>query len=203
MERDEDTTLYKVVVNHEEQYSIWPAHREPPLGWREVGQSGLKQACLTYIEAVWTDMRPLSLRQQMAQAAASPALSPQREPAPGMHAATAPRTGDALVERLCRGDHPVECRLASGPPVQALQESIDRGYVHITFPNTQGGTTLGVRLDHDRSDVTQADFAHQSGTVHLEGRLSLNYVPVWCIADIDLHTLRGHGHLALVEGCTP
>lgn len=61
----EDTTLYTVVVNHEEQYSIWPAYRELPAGWREAGQSGTKQECLTYIETVWTDMRPLSLRQAM------------------------------------------------------------------------------------------------------------------------------------------
>ncbi|MCP5095286.1 MAG: MbtH family protein [Chloroflexi bacterium] len=54
--------VYKVVINHEEQYSIWPANREAPLGWREVGKSGPKQECLDYIEAVWTDMRPLSLR---------------------------------------------------------------------------------------------------------------------------------------------
>lgn len=203
MEREEDTTRYKVVVNHEEQYSIWPAYREPPLGWREVGPSGLKQECLAYIETVWTDMRPLSLRQQMEQAAAQPAPSPQEEPAPRAHAATAPRTRDALVQRLCRGDHPVEFRSASGPAVQALQESIDRGYVHMTFTNTQGGTTLGVRLDRDRSNITQADFAHQSGTVHLEGTLTLNYVPVWCIADLDLPTLQGYGHLALVEAHTP
>ena len=64
----EDTTLYKVVVNHEEQYSIWPAERDNPLGWRDVGTSGLKQTCLDYIAAVWTDMRPLSLRKHMAAA---------------------------------------------------------------------------------------------------------------------------------------
>jgi MbtH protein len=58
----------KVVVNHEEQYSIWPAHREPPLGWEEVGISGDKQKCLGYIEEVWTDMRPLSLRKKMEEA---------------------------------------------------------------------------------------------------------------------------------------
>jgi hypothetical protein len=148
-------------------------------------------------------MRPLSLRQQMEQAAAQPAPSPQEEPAPRAHAATAPRTGDALVQRLCRGDHPVEFRSASGPAVQALQESIDRGYVPMTFTNTQGGTTLGVRLDRDRSNVTQADFAHQSGTVHVEGTLTLNDVPVWCIADLALPTLQGYGHLALVEPHTP
>jgi len=61
----EDTTIYKVVVNHEEQYSIWPADRENPLGWRDVGKSGLKQECLDYIGEVWTDMRPLSLRKKM------------------------------------------------------------------------------------------------------------------------------------------
>jgi MbtH protein len=64
-EEQEDTTIYSVVVNHEEQYSIWPAHREPPLGWRKVEKEGLKEECLTYIEEVWTDMRPLSLRKKM------------------------------------------------------------------------------------------------------------------------------------------
>jgi MbtH protein len=68
MARDEaeDTTIYQVVINHEEQYSIWPADREPPLGWQMVGKRGLKAECLAYIKDVWTDMRPLSLRQKMA-----------------------------------------------------------------------------------------------------------------------------------------
>jgi MbtH protein len=61
----EDTREYKVVVNHEEQYSIWFSDREPPDGWREVGVHGPKQQCLDYINEVWTDMRPLSLRKKM------------------------------------------------------------------------------------------------------------------------------------------
>lgn len=61
----EDTTQYMVVVNHEEQYSIWPANRELPLGWNNAGFSGDKSSCLGHIEAVWTDMRPLSLRKAM------------------------------------------------------------------------------------------------------------------------------------------
>ena len=61
----EDTTIYMVVVNHEEQYSIWPADRELPLGWNNAGFSGLRPECLEYIKEVWTDMRPLSLRKQM------------------------------------------------------------------------------------------------------------------------------------------
>jgi MbtH protein len=63
---DEDKTIYKVVVNHEEQYSIWPAQLEIPLGWKEAGKSGLKAECLEYVKTVWTDMRPLSLRKKMA-----------------------------------------------------------------------------------------------------------------------------------------
>lgn len=62
---EEDTTVYRVVVNHEEQYSIWPDYRDLPLGWRDVGKSGSKAECLAHINVVWTDMRPLSLRQQM------------------------------------------------------------------------------------------------------------------------------------------
>ncbi len=61
----EDTTTYKVVVNHEEQYSIWPADRENALGWKDAGKSGSKAECLAYIKEVWTDMRPLSLRKKM------------------------------------------------------------------------------------------------------------------------------------------
>ena len=63
----EDTTTYKVVVNHEEQYSIWPADRENPAGWLDAGKIGPKTACLEHIKEVWTDLRPLSLRRHMAQ----------------------------------------------------------------------------------------------------------------------------------------
>ena len=61
----EDATIYKVVINHEEQYSIWPADRENPPGWNDVGVQGTEQECLKYIDEVWTDMRPLSLRKKM------------------------------------------------------------------------------------------------------------------------------------------
>lgn len=66
-EEQEDTQLYKVVVNHEEQYSIWPLERDNPLGWHDAGKSGSKAECLAYIKEVWTDMRPLSLRRHMEQ----------------------------------------------------------------------------------------------------------------------------------------
>jgi len=61
----EDTTVYKVVVNHEQQYSIYPADRANPLGWNDAGKTGPKADCLAYVREVWTDMRPLSLRLRM------------------------------------------------------------------------------------------------------------------------------------------
>lgn len=63
-----DNIVYKVVVNHEEQYSIWPQTRQNALGWTDAGKSGSKADCLAYIKEVWTDMRPLSLRKKMESA---------------------------------------------------------------------------------------------------------------------------------------
>ena len=65
---EEDNTIYQVVVNHEEQYSIWPDYKQIPGGWKTAGKTGPKQDCLDYIKEVWTDMRPLSLRKHMQQA---------------------------------------------------------------------------------------------------------------------------------------
>ncbi|BCJ69183.1 MULTISPECIES: MbtH family protein [Polymorphospora] len=65
MFEDDDDRHYTVVVNDEEQYSIWPTGRDVPAGWREVGTTGPKAACLEHIKEVWTDMRPKSLRQRM------------------------------------------------------------------------------------------------------------------------------------------
>ena len=61
----DDSAIYKVVVNHEQQYSIYPIEGVNPLGWNDTGKTGLKSECLAYIKEVWTDMRPLSLRLRM------------------------------------------------------------------------------------------------------------------------------------------
>jgi uncharacterized protein YbdZ (MbtH family) len=192
-DEENDTTIYKVVVNHEEQYSIWPADRENPLGWRDVGKSGSKAECLAYIEVVWTDMRPLSLRKHMEEMARRPVLP---APPPSTQEDTAE---DTLVKRLAQGSHPLAAGLRPEKSVNALKESIDRGYVHIKFTATKGGTELGVRLDTTACDFSRADFETQKGTVHLEGGLTLDYVKVRCIADIDLTTLEGQGHLEIIE----
>jgi MbtH protein len=61
----DDGPLYKVVVNDEQQYSLWSAQTSPPPGWRETGVEGGRDRCLAHIRQVWTDMRPLSLRRAM------------------------------------------------------------------------------------------------------------------------------------------
>jgi MbtH protein len=61
----DDKTIYNVVLNEEEQYSIWPAGKANALGWKDAGKTGPKEECLAYIKIVWTDMRPLSLRRKM------------------------------------------------------------------------------------------------------------------------------------------
>jgi uncharacterized protein YbdZ (MbtH family) len=184
----EDTTIYKVVVNHEEQYSIWPEYKENALGWVDAGKVGPKAECLAYIEEVWTDMRPLSLRKKMEEMAEHPL------PPPG---ANRPRE-KSLVERLCEGDHPIEAGLRPEKTVKLFKEAVDRNYVHIKFTDTRGETELGVRLDHDACDFSQADFENSTGSVHIEGGLTLDYVKVRCIAEIDLGTLEGTGHLVKV-----
>jgi uncharacterized protein YbdZ (MbtH family) len=187
----EDTTVYKVVVNHEEQYSIWPDYKEIPLGWNDAGKSGLKPECLAYIKEVWTDMRPLSLRKKMEELAKNP-LPPPPPPDPNR-----PRE-KTLVEKLCEGDHPVIASLRPEKTVRAFKDRIDMGYVHIKFTETKGGTELGIRLDRNTLDLSQADFENQAGSAHLEGDLTLDYVKVRCIVDLDLKTLAGKGRLVRV-----
>jgi MbtH protein len=64
---DDSTAIYVVLINHEEQYSLWPKSKDVPAGWRWVGKEGTKEECSQYVDEVWTDMRPLSLRQRMSQ----------------------------------------------------------------------------------------------------------------------------------------
>jgi uncharacterized protein YbdZ (MbtH family) len=186
----EDTTIYKVVMNHEEQYSIWAEDKEIPLGWKDAGKAGSKEECLAYIKEVWTDMRPLSLRKKMEELARNP--PPQVALDPDM-----PRER-SLVDRLCERPHKVEAVLRPQKTPKLLKEAIDRNYVHIKFVDTKGGTELGIRLNRDACDLSRADFGSGTGTVHVEGGLTLDYEQVACIADIDLATLDGQCQLVKV-----
>ncbi|MEO3776718.1 hypothetical protein ABGB16_07665 [Micromonospora sp. B11E3] len=86
------------------------------------------------------------------------------------------------------------------PSLDELQKrATEIGYVFIKFPDTSGGTDLGVRVDEAATDLSRADFANGSGSAHIEGTLTLDYVKVRCVADIDLASLSGTGHLKLEE----
>lgn len=186
-DNQENQDTYRVVVNHEDQYSIWPDYREIPLGWRDVGVSGTKDACLDHIEKVWTDMRPLSLRKRMEELKNNP---PVESPPP----AAEPQE-PTLVERLSDGWHPVEVSLRPTKELARFKECLDRGYVHIKFTGTRGGTELGVRLNEEGTDLSQADLESGTGEARLAGTLTLDFVKVHCYATINLPDLSGEGRL--------
>lgn len=100
-----------------------------------------------------------------------------------------------LVQRLSAGRHPIEVGLRPHRTVNALKEGMDRGYVHIRFTDTRGGTELGFSVDRGRTDVSEADFNGETGRLTLVGELTLDYVRVRCVARIELPSLRGEGWL--------
>src|SRR4051794_22334379 len=112
----EDTLTYLIVRNHEEQYSIWPVDKQIPPGWKAEGFRGGQDECLARIETLWTDMRPLSLRRQMAEQASVQTVHAFEPNAP------------SIVERLCAlEEQPVRvCGALSSP---AFKQAIARGFV--------------------------------------------------------------------------
>jgi hypothetical protein len=105
---------------------------------------------------------------------------------------------DELIQKLSQGSHPVVASRSSS--ASELKKAIDRKFVLIKFTDTQGGTELGMRLEDDGTDLQKADFETPAGVAHLVGSLVLNYVSVRCIADVDLATLQGTGHLEVQPG---
>lgn len=99
-----------------------------------------------------------------------------------------------LVERLTKSQGVETARPEK--TAKALKECIDRDYVHVMFVKT--GTELGVQLYRPDCNFTKADFDNATGSVHIEGGLTLNYDKVRCVADIDLSTCEGKGHLVPV-----
>ena len=103
---------------------------------------------------------------------------------------------DELVQRLAEGEHPVVTQRYKS--TDELKQAVDRGYVLVKFTDTRGGTELGLRLDQTLTDLSRADFVQATGVAHLVGQLTLNYVKVRGVADIDLTTLAGKGHLEIL-----
>ena len=181
---------YQVVVNDEEQYSIWPEGRDLPLGWRPEGFTGSKEACLDHIEKVWTDMRPKSLRDKLGSGILDgddlPPL-PDDEP------------DGSLVQRLAQGSHPVVVAgvgdRAAAESLERFRQRMDRGHVSVLFTGTRGGTELTLRFDPGSVDRSGCDFAGRSGSLALAGELNLDGVDVRCEVELSLAELAGTGRL--------
>ena len=196
-DENDDQGIWMVLINHEEQYSLWNKdYGDVPKGWNAVGPEGSKDECKAYVDKVWTDMRPLSLRKKMAE---MEARRPELEAEEARRIAEAERrpkdARDDLVGFLAAGAHPVEAGLRPDKTVKRLHEALERGFVHIKFTDTRGGTELGFELDRQASDLSRADFERETGHIHVEGELTLNYQKVRCVADLNLATLTGEGHL--------
>ncbi len=104
-----------------------------------------------------------------------------------------------LVNKLSRGDHPVQISMRTQPTPKGLKERIDRGFVHVRFPETRGGTELGLTLDQQETNLNGADFETGTGSILLVGKLKLDYVAVKCIVTIDLATMTGQGRLVVIQ----
>ncbi len=104
---------------------------------------------------------------------------------------------DELVQRLAEGDHPLGTQRYKS--ADDLKQAIERNYVLVKFTDTRGGTELGLRLDNALTNLSETDFGQSRGTAHLVGNLTLNYVKVRCVADVDIATLEGQGHLEILD----
>lgn len=102
-----------------------------------------------------------------------------------------------LVTMLSSGSHIVgfEDRISD---IEKVKERIDNGFVFVKFTQTKGGTELGINLIKGECDLSLADFEKSTGILHIVGTCELNYCKVKCIADIDLKTKEGTGHLELI-----
>jgi len=188
---DSTDERYVVVLNDEEQYSIWPEGRDLPLGWHLHGFAGTKDACLAEIEAIWVDMRPLSLRKKMQEAAVT-----------GVPAADIAAEDDEiepLVERLATGTHPVVVAgvgdRAAAEAIERFRHRMERGHVNVLFTGTSGGTELSLRFDPKSVDRSRCDFARRSGSLALAADLNLDGVDVRCEVELSLAELAGTGRL--------
>lgn len=173
---------YFVVINHEEQYSIWPDDA-PPEGWTVVAGPDSKDACLARIEELWTDMRPKSLREFMAQPEPEPEPQPETE---------APLESD-LPARLAV-EQELHLELFE-PYTRARAAEVLAGEVaHLRFPGTRGGTLLAIKLDDaSRGQTLEGERARVSGT------LELDFVACECAATIALSDGHGRGALRRLE----
>lgn len=185
MSAEEPNLVYQVVVNEEEQYSIWPSYKKRPKGWTDVGPAGTKAECLDWIEKTWVDLRPRSLREVMR-------LDSLRS-APAIRAdlPISPRTESLipLPDRLCR--HEQHIRVARCSDAADFKAQLDRGYVLLEFLQTAGGTELGCPVSSSRSVDVEARFDTGIGKIEVVAQVRVDYELLRILAVVDLSTLEG------------
>lgn len=187
---NDDGAVYCVVVNHEEQYSIWPEDRDVPAGWHREGTTGSRRECLDYIDEVWTDIRPLSLRRFLAER--------QREAAHSDGDVELLAEVEPLPVRLSRIESPIEAVAPAPFGLAGIRAAIEQGHLCVRFTDTEGGTELGIPIDPERSVLSAADLAGGAGAIRVVGTLTLDFIPIRCHADIDLPTLTGRARVELL-----
>lgn len=185
---DLDAAAYTAVVNEEEQYSIWLVWRPLPAGWRRVGPTGSKAACLDYVASVWTDMRPLSVRRAGAGDV----------PRDVADAGAPAEEIDPLPLRLSRGSHQLELSGGTERSRDGLLRQIATGCVHVMFTGTRGGTELSIPLDADRMRALAAAVGDGAATIQLSGEMLLDDTRARCVVALDLGSWAGRGHLELL-----
>jgi len=196
---NKDQYDYSVVVNDEEQYSIWPIFKIVPEGWKEVGFKGKKEDCLSHISQVWTDMRPLSLRNKMDE------LQKEWTETVNTKSETPSHTQSEMsstVVFLVNGIHPISTKPTDND-CKSFHTSLNRQYIHITFTDTAGGTCLGMRIDPNKTVFIDANFESELGSIEVEGICVLDYVRIKCFARINLQTLSGTASLEIIKKLTP
>lgn len=102
-----------------------------------------------------------------------------------------------LVQRLSEGEHPVSIVCRPETTLEEFRAAIDRGFIHVKFTETRGGTELGIEVDDSRLDLTDGDLQTGTGRLQVNGDLELDFIPVRLVADIDLQTLAGTGKLEI------
>jgi len=195
---------YKVVVNEEQQYSIWPTWKPDPPGWTDEGTKGPKQKCLDHIEKIWTDMRPLSLRKWM-EANSMPLTSENVKitlptvtdtSKDHFHAAKPP---NELVRKLMN-EQPVQIirYLEEGKPsIEKLRRAVETGYILVKFTETKGGTELGCNVKNDNPKCSIQ--WKENSQLTFSGRLKLDFTPILVHATIDCTTFQGTGRVEVTE----
>lgn len=107
-----------------------------------------------------------------------------------------------LVMKLTQ-EQPLIVSMRPAPSRQALKDAIDRGWIHLKFTETRGGTELGIPIDRQRSDLSGADLEQGTGTLRIVGELTLDYVRVRMVAKVDVASLQGTGHLEVLGEAEP